>query len=46
VLSAVPRIGKSGLVFTTDGEHPISGFTNFKHAFDAKMLAELRKDDP
>jgi integrase len=46
VLDKLPKIGKSGLVFTTDGEHPISGFSKFKRAFDVKMLAELRKDDP
>ncbi len=46
VLSAVPKIGKSGYVFTTDGKTPIAGFSKFKHAFDAKVLAELRKQDP
>jgi integrase len=46
VLAAVPRIGKSGLVFTTDGKHPLAGFSKFKRAFDAKVLAEMRKQDP
>ena len=46
VLAAAPKIGKSGLVFTTDGAHPISGFSKFKRAFDDKVLAELRKQDP
>jgi integrase len=46
VLSAMPKIGKSGLVFTTDGKHPIGGFSKFKRAFDAKVLAELRKENP
>jgi integrase len=46
VLSAVPRIGKGDFVFTTDGKRPISGFSKFKREFDAKVLAELRKDNP
>jgi integrase len=46
VLAAVPRIGTSSFVFTTDGKHPISGFSKFKRKFDAKVLAELRKDNP
>jgi integrase len=46
VLAAVPKIGKGGLVFTTDGKRPIGGFSKFKRAFDAKVLAELRKQAP
>ena len=46
VVAAVPRIGKSGLVFTTDGKRPLGGFSKFKRAFDAKVLAELRKEKP
>jgi integrase len=46
VLATVPKIGKSGLVFTTDGKHPLSGFSKFKRAFDAKVLAVLRERDP
>jgi integrase len=46
VLAAAPKIGKSGFVFTTDGRTPIAGFSKFKRAFDAKVLAELRKQDP
>ena len=46
VLAAVPRIGKSGFVFTTDGKRPISGFSKFKRKFDAKVLAELRTANP
>jgi integrase len=46
VLAAVPTLGKSGFIFTTDGKHPISGFSKFKRAFDVKVLAELRKHDP
>jgi integrase len=43
VLSAVPKVGKSGFAFTTDGKRPISGFSKFKRNFDVKVLAELRK---
>jgi integrase len=43
VLAGIPEIGKSDLVFTTDGKHPIGGFSKFKGAFDARVLAELRK---
>jgi integrase len=46
VLAAVPRIGQSGFVFTTDGKRPIGGFSKFKRKFDAKVLAELRKGSP
>ena len=46
VLAAVPRIGKSGLVFTTDGKRPLAGFSKFKRAFDAKVLSGLRKEKP
>ena len=46
VLAAVPKIGKSGFVFTTDGKRPIGGFSKFKRAFDVKVLAELRKENP
>jgi integrase len=45
VLAVVPRIGKSGLVFTTHGKRPLGGFSKFKRAFDAKVLAELRKEN-
>jgi integrase len=44
-LAAVPRIGKSGLVFSTDGKRPIGGFSKFKRAFDPEVLAELRKQN-
>lgn len=46
VLASVPKIGKSDLVFTTDGKHPLGGFSKFKRAFDAKVLAELREQSP
>jgi integrase len=46
VLNTMARIGKAGFVFTTDGKRSISGFSNLKRSFDAKMLAELREDNP
>jgi integrase len=46
VLTALPKIGKGGSVFTTDGKHPLGGFSKFKRAFDAKVLGELRKENP
>jgi integrase len=46
VLALVPRIGKSGLVFTTDGKRPLGGFSKFKRKFDVKVLAELCKGNP
>ena len=33
-------------MFTTDGKRPLAGFSKFKRAFDAKVLAELRKEKP
>jgi hypothetical protein len=46
VLAGVPKIGRRGLVFTTDGQAPFSGFSKAKRAFDAAVLEELRKLDP
>ena len=46
VLEEVPKIGRRGWVFTTDGETPISGFSKWKARFDAAMSVELRKDNP
>jgi integrase len=46
VVGAVPRIGKRGLVFTTDGKRPLGGFSKFKRAFDVKVLAEMHKEKP
>src|SRR5262249_51657285 len=46
LLEAVPQVGRKGWVFTTNGTTPISGFSKFKSAFDARVLAELRKHDP
>jgi integrase len=46
VLAKLPKVGKSDVVFTTDGRRPLGGFSKFKRAFDAKVLGELRKEDP
>ncbi len=34
VLAKLPRIGRRGLVFTTDGECLLGGFSKFKRRFD------------
>ncbi len=34
VLGNLPRIGRRGLVFTTDGERLLGGFSKFKRHFD------------
>jgi integrase len=36
VIEGLPQIGKGELVFTTDGRHPIGGFSRFKRLFDKK----------
>jgi integrase len=46
VLATVPKIGGSGVVFTTDGKRPVGGFSKFKRALDAKVLAELCNQNP
>lgn len=41
ILLALPRIkGNSGYVFTTDGEHPVSGFSRMKHRID-NLMADM-----
>jgi integrase len=40
ILRSLPRIkGKAGYVFTTDGEHPVSGFSRMKQRIDKLMGA-------
>jgi integrase len=46
VIEKLPRIGKRGFVFTTNGQTPIGGFAKFKAQLDALVLQELRKADP
>jgi integrase len=52
VLASVPKLGRGDLIFTPDGQRPLSGFGCRKEAFDRAMLVQLRKiaeeagDDP
>jgi integrase len=46
VLAGIPVIGTQGVVFTTNGERPIAGFSKFKRMFDGHVLALLREQDP
>jgi integrase len=34
LLDNIPRLGRKGFVFTTDGERPIGGYSKFKREFD------------
>jgi hypothetical protein len=49
VLDGLPRVEGCDFVFSTDGEHAISGFSKFKHAFDEQcgiknwVLHDLRR---
>jgi integrase len=48
VLRVVPVIGRQkdkGYVFTTDGEHAISGFSKFKRELDDRILVARREQD-
>jgi integrase len=44
LLADMPKIGRRGWVFTTDGETPISGFSKFKAAFDRRVLGDRRPE--
>jgi integrase len=44
IVDGMPQFGR--YVFTMNGRGPIKGFSTFKAAFDAMVLAELRKQDP
>jgi len=47
VLDSVPRIsGPADYVFTTDGEHPISGFSRMKNRIDKLMEEIASKERP
>ncbi len=53
IIKALPRIeGKAGLVFSTTGATPVSGFSRSREVIERAMVAELRKaaiergDDP
>ncbi len=43
VLESLPRVAGAGLVFTTTGDTPVSGFSRAKATVDEKMLALLRQ---
>lgn len=45
MLAKMPAIEGSKWTFTTNGKVPISGFSKFKKAFDARVLQALRKQD-
>lgn len=46
ILGDLPRIkSNAGLVFTTTGETPVSGFSKIKARLDASMLDLLRRSD-
>ncbi len=46
ILQTMPRIKGKGLMFTTNGNTPISGLSKAKRRLDAAIMAELRKADP
>lgn len=43
IIKAIPRIGDSGLLFTTTGETPMSGFSKAKERVDASVATERQK---
>jgi hypothetical protein len=46
LLAALPVIADSKFFFTLDGTHPVSSFSRLKREFDARVLAELKRQDP
>jgi integrase len=44
ILESLTHIGRAGLVFTTEGNAPVSGFSKAKRRLDAAMLAAKRKE--
>jgi len=44
IIKAQPKIGKTGLVLTTTGETPVSGFSRSKARLDAAMLGIMQKE--
>src|SRR5262249_26894177 len=44
-LARTPQLAGCDYVFSTDGKHPISGFSSFKRDFDKAVLAELKIQD-
>ena len=44
IIEALPRVeGKAGLVFSTTGATPVSGFSRSRGVIESAMVAELRK---
>lgn len=46
VLATIEKVGKSDLVFTTNGKTPFQGFSKCKTQLDAALLEDLCKADP
>jgi integrase len=44
ILETLPHIGDAGLIFTTTGDTPVSGFSRAKRRLDEAMLAAKRKE--
>jgi integrase len=44
IIEGLPQIGIAGLLFTTTGETPVSGFSRAKDRFDAEILKLQRAD--
>jgi integrase len=44
ILEILPHIGDEGLIFTTTGDTPVSGFSRAKCRLDEAMLAAKRKE--
>jgi integrase len=44
IFESLPQIGRSGLLFTTTGETPVSGFSRVKRRLDSEIL-KLQKAD-
>lgn len=44
IIESLPVIGEAGLLFTTNGETPVSGFSNAKKSLDCEMLKLARQE--
>jgi integrase len=44
IIKGLPAIGESGLLFTTNGETPVSGFSKAKRRLDDEMLKVARQE--
>jgi integrase len=44
ILESLPQIGEAGLIFTTTGDTPVSGFSRAKRRLDELMLDVKRKE--